>query len=61
MCREGVSMFFTCRLRRVVGEYVPGRLEYLIRDAFENPGYFARLARRVIAELYDKYTQRTRN
>ncbi len=45
----------------MVGEYVPGRLEYLIRDVCENPGYFARLARRVIAELYDKYTQRTRN
>lgn len=45
------------RLRRVISEYVPGRYEYLFRDAFENPGYFARLARRIIAELYDRWSR----
>ena len=48
-------MFFTYRLRRVISEYVPGKYEYLIRDVFENPGRFAKLARRVIAELYDRH------
>ena len=48
-------MFFVYRLRRVISEYVPGKYEYLIRDAFENPGYFARLARCVIAELYGRH------
>jgi len=47
-------MFFVSSLRRVLGEYVPGRLEYMFRDAFENPGRFAKLARRVMAELYGR-------
>ena len=47
-------MLFVHRLRRVVAEYTPGKLEHLFRDAFENPGRFAKLARRVMAELYGR-------
>ncbi len=48
-------MLFICKLKRMLGVYVPGWLQHLFHDTYENPRCFAGSTRHVSYELYCKY------